>query len=103
MSYIQGTIVRLSADFTDTDTGAPTDPTEVILTIEDPSGVLTQFTLSDDQVKDDPDVVGRFYFDLDTILLPGTWAYQFESTGNQATVGRKELTVRPRLTPIVVP
>jgi hypothetical protein len=104
MSYTQGTMVRLRADFRDTETGEPTDALAVILTVENPAGVMTQYTLADGDVKNDPDVVGGFYFDLDTSLLPGTWSYQFESTGNEATVGRKQLTVTPRLTPpIVVP
>src|SRR3954463_13309074 len=104
MSYIQGTMVRLRADFTDTETGDPTDTGAVIRTVERPDGSMTQYTLADDEVKNDATVVGRFYYDLDTSAANGTWSYQFESTGNEATVGRKDLTVRPRLTPpIVVP
>lgn len=97
MSYIQGTAVKLIADFTDRDTGEPTDPAEVVLTIEDGLGQLSQKTLSAGQVQDDTEVVGRFFYVLDTSPNPGTWTYQFESTGNEATLGKKDLTVRPRL------
>lgn len=103
MSYIQGTMVRLRADFRDTETGDPTDPISVILTVERPNGTMVQYTLADGDVINDASAVGRFFYDLDTSLASGTWSYQFESTGNEATVGRKELTVRPRLTPPVVP
>lgn len=97
MSYIQGTRVRLHGRFTDRDTGAPTDVTEAVLTIEDPAGALTQFTLSANQVQHDDGDTGHYFFDLDTSPLFGTWSYQFESTGNEATLGKKDLTVRPRL------
>lgn len=96
MSYIQGTQVRLRADFTDPATKQLADPIEVILTIEDPLGVMSQFTLSADQVQRES--LGRFYFILDTSAMPpGPVSYEFESTGNEATVGRKEITIRPRL------
>jgi hypothetical protein len=98
MSYIQGTRVRLQADFKDNETGDPTDPTEVILTIEPPVGPAIQETLSGGQVINDAGVVGRFHYVLDTSAAPGAWAYQFESTGNEAVVGRKVITVKPRLT-----
>lgn len=97
MSFIQGTRVRLRADFRDHETGLATDPTEVILTVRDPAGAIVQYTLSDAQVVNDPDRVGRFYFDLDTAPAAGTWEYQFESTGNEATVGRKKITVTSKL------
>lgn len=100
MSYVQGTIVRLQADFTDNETHMPTDPTEVILTIRRPDGVVTQHTLSGGQVQDDPDRVGRFFYKLDTSPVAGTWSWQMESTGNEAVVGRKELTVLSRLTAV---
>lgn len=98
MSYIQGTAVRLRGRFTDRDTGAVTAVTEAVLTVEDPAGGLTQYTLSADQVKHDTDDQGDFYFFiLDTSPLHGQWRYQFESTGNEATLGSKNITVKPRL------
>lgn len=103
MSYIQGTQVRLIADFTDNETGDPTDPAEVILTVVPPlPAVPFQRTLAAGQVQDDTEKVGRFYYILDTSLAAGTWSYQFESTGNEAVVGRKDLTVKARI-PVVVP
>lgn len=97
MSFIQGTRVRLSCTFTDRATGAPTDVTEAVLTVEDPAGVLSQFTLSAGQVKHDDGDTGVYYFILDTSSAFGTWTYQFESTGNEATLGKKDITVRPRI------
>jgi hypothetical protein len=100
MSYVQGTKVELSAVFTDTKTGEPITPTEVILTISPPaaSGIPTyERRLSVGDVVADPDVEGRVTYLLDTSPATGTWRYQFASTGNQAVVGRQELTVRSRL------
>lgn len=99
MSYVQGTRVRLRGRFRDRDTGQVTAVTEAIVTIEDQNGVLQQHTLSGGEVQHGTDAVGDYYFyDLDTSLGPvGTWEYQFESTGNEATVGKKQITVRPRL------
>lgn len=98
MTYIQGTMVKLTGRFTDRDTGAVTAVTEAVLTVEDPVGGLSQYTLSADQVQHDTDDLGDFYFFiLDTSPHAGPWRYQFESTGNEATLGRKNLTVKPRL------
>jgi hypothetical protein len=96
MSYIQGTVVKLQADFVDNETKLATEPAEVVLTIRDPAGTLTELRLSNDEIVDDP-VIGRFYYYLDTTPMTGTWQYQFESTGSEATVGRKEITVNARL------
>lgn len=105
MSYIQGTQVRLRGRFRDRDTGDVTAVAEAVLTVEDPLNVVSQYTLSADQVQHDTDDQGDFYFFiLDTAPHAGTWRYQFESTGNEATLGRKNITVRPRLgTPISTP
>jgi hypothetical protein len=100
MSFIQGTVVRLKGRFTDRDTGEQVTVNECVLTIEDPDGVLHQYTKSAAQVTENTDDAADpfYWFDLDTMPLPGTWKYQFESTGNEATVGRKEITVKARLT-----
>jgi len=97
MSYVQGTQVKLKGNFKDLDTDQPIDPTEVILTIEDPAGTATQYTLSANQVQNDTDVVGLFFYVLDTTPMHGPWKYQFESTGNEKVVGIKQINVRPRL------
>ena len=96
MSYIQGTQVKLKGHFDDKTTGQPIDPTEVILTVEDPIGGVVQYTFSGDQVQKGDDT-GDFYYILDTSPLPGAWKYQFESTGTEKVVGRQQITVRPRI------
>jgi uncharacterized protein YfaS (alpha-2-macroglobulin family) len=97
MSYIQGTVVKLLADFLDNETKQPIDPIEVILTIKNPVGAVTEHRLSTLEVVNDVAAVGRFFFYLDTSPMVGTWQYQFASTGNEATVGRKEITVHQKL------
>jgi hypothetical protein len=96
MSYVQGTVVRLQADFVDSDTGTAVDPAEVILTIRPPTGEDETYSTADDVVND-PDVVGRFFYLLDTSPAFGRWRYQFASTGDEAVVGRQQITVRPSL------
>jgi uncharacterized protein YfaS (alpha-2-macroglobulin family) len=97
MSYIQGTQVHVSAVFTDHITDLPVDPAEVKLTIEKPSGDTEVRTLSGGSVTNDPLAVGKFTSTIDTTPEYGTWFYQFESTGVEATVGRRAITVRKRI------
>jgi hypothetical protein len=98
MSYVQGTVVRVSAVFTDTNTGAPVDPPEVVLRVERPGQEVEQRTLGQGGVINDPTRTGGFYADLDTEDgPPGTWKYQFESSGATQVTARKALTVRSRI------
>lgn len=99
MSYIQGTTVRLFADFTHSQTGAPVTPDDVVL-IVDPPGDLEAFqkTSGAAEVLPDPDRAGRYYYLLDTSPAAGTWLYQFEdATEGARTIQRRELTVTARL------
>ena len=97
MSYVQGTRVRLVADFTD-EHGQPTNPIDAVLTVV-PPGTVPAFvkTLAADELQLDEDRVGRVFYVLDTTPIAGTWEYQFESVGNETVVGRKQLTVKARL------
>ncbi len=97
MSYVQGTVIRVIVDFEDAQTGAPINPTEVILTIMTPDGETEERLLSLDEIIDD-DVSGRFTADIDTSAQAGTWHYQFESTGETAVVGKRQITVKRKIT-----
>lgn len=98
MSYVQGTVVRVWAEFETADTGAPFDPADVILRIERPGAVATEMKLSAGQVVNDATAVGKFYADVDTTQGPsGTWHYQFESVGPTKVVRRNTLTIRSRI------
>lgn len=99
MSYVQGTTVRLQADFANPETGAPVMPDNVVLTVVPPPGVGAEFerSLALAEIVADPDRAGRFYYLLDTEPGPGTWRYQFEAVGSESIVARKALTVSARL------
>lgn len=98
MSYVQGTTVRLQADFSDPETHEPVMPAEVVLTVEPPTLPVFERTLSAGEVLPDAERAGRFYYLLDTGAEPGTWRYQFEDpTADAGVVQRKEVTVTRRL------
>ena len=79
-AYFPGQQVRLSGTFTVS--GVATDPTAVVLTVEDPAGTITTPTA----IKDG---TGLYHYDL-TPVLPGWWAYQWKGTG--AVVASTEFT-----------
>jgi hypothetical protein len=97
MSYVQGTVVRVQADFSDEVTKQPVFPAEITATIQMPDDTVSTRTLSGGDVFADPDVPGRYYSDIDTSAAYGTWWYQFESTGPDKVVAKKQITVRRRI------
>lgn len=98
MSYVQGTTVRLQADFADPITDAAVNPAEVVLTVHPPTGAPFQRTLTADEVQVDSAREGRFFYLLDTSSEAGTWRYQFEDPAvNVSVVQRESLTVTARL------
>lgn len=97
MSYVQGTVVRVSALFTDEETDEPYAPEEIVLTIKDGNGDYEERTLSDAAVLPDGDATGLYYSLVDTSPAFGTWEYQFASIDDNGVVGRKTMTVRKRL------
>jgi hypothetical protein len=97
MSYVQGTMIRLQADFIDAQTDLPGTPGEVICSVQDPNGTITTHALSAGQVQADSSVAGRYYYMLDSSPAAGTWFYQFASTGGSATVGRRVLTILSKI------
>ena len=101
MSYVQGTSVRLSAEFRDPATRAPLTPNEIVLTVLPPSGVAFERTLSGGEIVADLARPGRYFYVLDTSPAAGTWQYQFEAPDYpEAVVARKAITVSGRLPPV---
>lgn len=96
---MQGTVIRIHAVFTSERTGDPVEPGEVVARIDKPGVEQTvELKLSEDEVKDDPDVAGGYFADIDTTDgPPGTWIYQFESVGATKVTNRKALTIRSRV------
>lgn len=97
MSYVQGTKVKVWAEFADGETGVAEDPASVVLTIEMPDGTTEERTLVGGGVINDPSAVGRFYSIVDTTPQWGNWTYQFESEGPEAVVAKRQFTVKRRL------
>jgi hypothetical protein len=98
VSFIQGTHIRLIAEFVD-ESGAPTNPAEVVLTITPPAGsglssIVRRLSLNEVLPGEE---VGSFSYVFDTSPATGTWQYQFETIGNEAVVARKQFTVKRRL------
>jgi hypothetical protein len=90
MSYVQGTTVRVEADFENEANGQPIDPGTVVLIVRPPTGALITRTLAGGGVINDPAAVGRFYSDV-VADVAGTWHYQFASGD---TVERSSFIVR---------
>jgi hypothetical protein len=97
MSYVQGTVVQVEANFSDEETGQEVLPEEVTATVQLPDGTISVRTLTGGGVYPDPLVPGRYFSDVDTTPAYGTWWYQFESTGPTKVVAKKQLTVRRRI------
>lgn len=98
MAYVQGTSVRLTADFSDPATRAAIVPREVVVRIVPPVGEAIEATLSGGEIRADGGVAGRYVYVLDTSAAPGTWQYQFEAPDYpEAVVARKAITVTRRL------
>ena len=70
-AYYPGQLVRVSCAFTVS--GVATDPTAVVLTVEDPAGTITTPTPVHD-------TTGNYHYDL-TPVLPSWWSYQWKGTG----------------------
>lgn len=97
MSYVRGAKVELSTIVRRND-GAIYTPDELVLTVEDPTGVVTEQKLSDGALLPDADVQGRYVGYVDTTPAPGTWQYQFEVTDDAVrTPERRQFTVKDRL------
>jgi hypothetical protein len=102
MSYVQGTVVRVTGQFTDEETGLAFDPAEVIVTVERPDGTTFELRKTTGDVHQAQNALsapipGSYYTDIDTAPAAGIWAYQFASTGANKVVSRKNITVRQQV------
>ena len=78
-SYFDGSVVRVTATFTDAVTGNPVNPTLTTLVVSVNRGTTTTYT-GVGLVIQNPSV-GVFYADLDTTAQPGTWCVKFLGSG----------------------
>lgn len=99
MGYVQGTTVRVQADFSDSD-GTALTPTEVTLKVHAPGAAsATSYLLSAGDVFADGVVTGRYYRLIDTASAHGTWDYQFAGTdGTSTIVVRGQIAITEDLT-----
>lgn len=80
-NYDKGDLIRCSAAFTISSTGAAIDPTKVYFKVEDPSGNVTKYEYGkDDQLKKETGSTGNYYVDVDGDES-GTWHYRFWGIG----------------------
>jgi hypothetical protein len=97
MSYVQGTVVRVSAPFTAAADGAPVEPAEVVLRIDKPGNEpTTELELTSGGVINDPAVAGGYYADLE-ISADLRRATSSAASFSFIVVDRKALAVRQRV------
>ena len=97
MSYVQGTVVRVSAPFTAAADGAPVEPAEVVLRIDKPgTEPTTELELTSGGVINDPAVAGGYYADLE-ISADLRRATSSAASFSFIVVDRKALAVRQRV------
>lgn len=79
LSFPEGALVRLAAEFTDLE-GAAIDPTTVTLRVKPPLGTaqVYPFNGSPDLVETSP--TGVYWADI-RVTEPGKWVYRWEGTG----------------------
>lgn len=101
MSYVQGTLVKISFGITDSDSGDFYDPAEIVVTVKQPSGTTTTLRKSTAQVTNILDtqgapIVGKYRISIDTTAESGDWEYQVAVPGG--TARRRAFTVESSLT-----
>lgn len=91
-----GDLVRISAEFTNNETGATLDPDVVKLSYKAPAGTLTTLTYGIDAalVRDD---TGHYHADI-SASTAGLWRYRWFSTGNGQAAEESNFFVRATLT-----
>ena len=87
--YDIGDRIRISVTFTVD--GVASDPSEVTLKVQDPSGNEAEYVYSEgDLTRDD---TGVYYYDV-TVDESGYWYYRMEATGDVVASGESHLAVR---------
>jgi hypothetical protein len=77
-SYPTDDTVTLSVAFTQVEGGAAIDPPTVILYVQDPNGVITQYAYPAQVIKDG---VGLYHYDL-VPSVSGNWWYKWQGAGS---------------------
>lgn len=91
--YDIGDIVRVSVEFKNI-AGTLTDPTTVTLRYRDPSGVMTDWTVTSGQIVKDG--TGLYHADLSPTAA-GIWTYRFIGVGNLQAAEEGTFLVKPEL------
>lgn len=94
-TYHVGQLVRLPLTFRDIN-GTLTDPTTVTLSVKDPLGNETVYTLTSVPVALTRDSVGAYHVDI-TVTTPNVWSMHCASTGAVQTGGDSQFYVTPAL------
>jgi len=93
--YDVGDTIRLVGTFTDPiNSDVATDPTEVTLTVTDPSGNSDSYTYDGGAGDVAKDSTGIYHYDL-AIDEAGIWTYRFVGTGTCACGGIETFRARP--------
>ena len=96
MPYYPGSLVTITATFTDITTSSPADPTTVTLIIDTPGQVSTTYTYGSSAIV--KDATGVYHYDL-TLTEPSTpaydWQYEWKGTGAVVAVVAGSIAVLP--------
>ena len=91
-TYDLGDLVKVSATFTDADTGLAADPTTVKLSVKDPAGIVTPYVyLTDAEIVRDG--VGLYHANLD-VDQSGKWYARWFSEGTGQAAEETRFQVR---------
>lgn len=95
-SYVEGTVIRSRARYKVTDTGEAYEPAEVTFrAARDGGGVAIERSLTAGGVVAEGVSGGWGTFRCDwTPDAPGTWWYQFATSGSNAVVKKDKVVVR---------
>jgi uncharacterized lipoprotein NlpE involved in copper resistance len=87
-----GQTVRFDATFTDPDTGALVDTTPVVMTLEDPDGIVTMYTLGTDAALQRVSL-GLYRLTV-TLAVAGTWSVRATGGSTIVAVIESQVVVR---------
>lgn len=90
-SYDLGNLIRVTATFTDYDSGDAVDPSDVNLSVYDGRGTVTTYTYGDSDIARSG--TGVYYFDVNA-NSSGTWSYRWWSTGSGQAAVESRFEVR---------
>jgi len=90
-SYDTGDLVRITGLLASA-AGVLTDPTTLVATVTDPSGITTTYTYGSSAFPIRVSA-GTYYVDI-TPTEPGHWAYRFQSTGTGQAADEGRFWVR---------